>query len=257
MISIVILTKNEEKNILDCLETVLWADEIIIVDDSSEDRTIEIAKTASHKNLHVLSHDLNEDFASQRNYGLAHAKNEWVMFVDADERVSPELRNEINNFLIEEKLNPLTEGMYFKRVDNIWGKALKHGETANVKLLRLARKQSGVWQGRVHERWEIEGKIGEFDNPLLHFPHQTISEFLHEINFYTTLRAKELHEKKDKASSLNIIGYPTAKFLQNYILRLGALDGIEGLLMAILMSFHSFLVRAKLWTYSGKSYKNY
>jgi glycosyltransferase involved in cell wall biosynthesis len=252
MISVIILTKNEEKNILDCLETVDWADEIIILDDSSEDRTIEIARSQKLKQLKILEQELDGDFAKQRNYALSHAQNEWVLFIDADERVTPELRREINDFIIEEKEKPVFEGMFIKRRDILWGKLLKHGETGHTKLLRLARKNAGVWYGKVHEQWLLEGETSIFDNYLIHYPHQTITEFLGEINFYTSLRAKELLARGEKVSLLKIIAYPKAKFIQNYLFRLGFLDGLEGLVQAILMSFHSFLVRAKLWTYSNR-----
>src|ERR1035437_6486734 len=137
MISVIILSKNEEKNILDCLETVNWADEIIIVDDNSIDRTIEITKNQKLKNLKILTRSLNGDFAKQRNYALSYAQNEWVLFIDADERVTSELRREINDFIIEEKERPLFNGMYIKRKDSLWGKFLNHGETGSIKLLRL------------------------------------------------------------------------------------------------------------------------
>ena len=187
---------------------------------------------------------------------MSYAKNEWVLFIDADERISPKLRQEINDFIIEEKSQPLFNGMYIKRKDIMWGKLLKHGETGNIKLLRLARKDAGAWQGKVHEQWVAEGETDIFENHLVHYPHQTISEFLSEINFYTTIRAKELQSGGEKSSIFKIIFYPKAKFAQNYFLRLGFLDGIEGLVQAILMSFHSFLVRAKLWTYLDKKQLN-
>ena len=252
MISVIILTKNEEENILDCLETVAWADEIIILDDNSEDRTAEIAESLKLKHLKILQKAMEEDFSKQRNYALSRATNEWVLFIDADERVSPKLRQEINDFIIEEKNKPLFNGMYVVRKDFLWGKLLKHGETGKIKLLRLARKKAGAWYGKVHEQWVVEGETDTFENHLIHYPHPTISEFLSEINFYTTIRAKELLEAHEKASVLKIIFYPKAKFIQNYFFRLGFLDGIPGMVQAILMSFHSFLVRAKLRTYSDK-----
>ena len=252
MISVIILTKNEEKNILDCLETVVWADEIIILDDNSEDRTVEIAENQKLKNLKIISRELQEDFAKQRNFALSYAGNEWVLFIDADERVTPELRREINDFIIEEKEKPLFKGMFIKRKDIMWGRLLRHGETGNIKALRLARKGCGTWEGRVHEQWIVEGETETFENHLLHYPHQTVSEFLAEINLYTTIRAKELLASGEKASIFKIIAYPKAKFIQNYFVRFGFLDGLGGLVQAILMSFHSFLVRAKLWIYSNK-----
>lgn len=253
MISVVILTKNEEKNILDCLETVSWADEIIILDDNSDDRTVEIAESLGLKNLRIIKKDLQDDFSRQRNYANQKAKNEWVLFVDADERVVPELRREINDFLIEEKNKPKFNGMYIRRKDILWGKLLEHGETGNVKLLRLAKKTAGEWQGKVHEKWVVKGDTDTFSNYILHYPHPTISEFLSEINFYTTIRASDLYQSGIKTSLFQIIFYPRAKFFVNYFLKLGLLDGLGGLVFAILMSFHSFLVRGKLWLLWEKS----
>lgn len=247
MISVVILTKNEEKNILDCLESILWAGEIIIVDDNSEDRTMEVIKSLSNKKIKIYQKDLNEDFASQRNFALSKTTKKWVLFIDADERVPDQLKEEINTFLIKESKKSNTNGFFIKRRDIIWGKMLRYGETGKIKLLRLAKKDSGIWKGKVHEIWEVEGNLSEMENYLLHFPHQTIDEFLFEINFYTSLRARELYERGVKGSIINIILYPKGKFLQNYIFKLGFLDGIEGFIFSIFMSLHSFLVRGKLW----------
>jgi glycosyltransferase involved in cell wall biosynthesis len=247
MISVAIITKNEEKNILDCLESALWADEIIIVDDNSDDRTIEVIKNLSNKKIKIYSKALDGDFASQRNYALSKATKKWVLFLDADERITNELREEINAFLIENVKSSNLNGFFIKRKDFMWGKELNHGETGGIKLLRFSKKDSGIWKGKVHEVWEVEGNISEMENNLIHFPHQTIDEFLSEINFYTSLRAKELYENKIQGSVKNIILYPKGKFIKNYFIKLGFLDGIEGFLFAIFMSLHSFLVRGKLW----------
>ena len=129
----------------------------------------------------------------------------------------------------------------------MWEKELRHGETANVKFLRLAKRNAGQWEGFVHEEWQVKGQIGQLKNPLLHYPHQTIKEFLADINFYTTLRAEELYQRGIKTRFWQIILYPKAKFMRNYFLKLGFLDGIRGFLIAMMMSFHSFFVRGKLW----------
>ncbi len=240
MISAVVLTKNEEKNIVDCLESLSWCDEVIIVDDNSEDRTAEIAKKMGAK---VFTRNLDNDFSKQRNYGLEKANGDWILFIDADERISKELKEEIK-FKIK---NDKVDSYLIKRVDTIWGRKLKYGENGNIVLLRLARKNNGKWEGKVHEEWKVKGSVGEFKNSILHYPHPTISEFLKEINDYTDIRAKELSEKGIKSDFISILLYPTAKFLKNYFLKLGFLDNIQGLVFAIMMSFHSFLVRGKLW----------
>lgn len=242
MISVIILTKNEEKNIVDCIESLSFCDEIIVIDDYSDDRTVELAKRAK---AHTVSRSLNGDFAAQRNFGLAQAKGEWVLFIDADERVDTSLRDEI----IQSTNHPISQynGFYIKRRDFMWGKELRHGETGSIKLLRLARKSKGKWEGRVHEVWKIQGAIGELQHALLHHPHQTITEFLQEINFYTSLRAQELYEKRVKTYWWSVILYPKAKFFVNYFLKRGFLDGLHGFIFAMMMSFHSFLFRGKLW----------
>ena len=246
MISIAILTKNEEKNILDCVESVLWADEIVIVDDFSDDRTVEVVKNLDQgKKIKIFQKKLENDFSSQRNFALSKTKYDWVLFVDADEIVSSQLRQEINDLLIDksDKIN----GYFIKRQDFMWGKKINHGEVGGIKLLRLAKKNAGDWRGKVHEVWDVEGNLGELENEILHFPHQTVAEFLREISFYTTIRANELFNKKIQTNLFEIIIYPKAKFFVNYFIKLGFLDGLEGLIIAILMSFHSFLVRGKLW----------
>lgn len=241
MITAVVLTKNEEKNIKECLETVKWCDEIVVIDDYSEDKTVEIVEKLGVK---VFRHHLGNDFARQRNFALRQAQGEWVLFIDADERVSAALAAEITNY----KLHITNySGFYFRRNDWFLGRWLNHGETANVKLLRLAKKGTGRWKRRVHETWEIEGRIGELKNPLLHYPHQTISQFLEQINRYTTIDAYQFYKKGKKFSLWQILVYPPAKFIQNYLLKFGFLDGFPGLVMALMMSLHSLITRVKLW----------
>ncbi len=244
MISAVVLTRNEENNIIDCLESLNWCDEIIIVDDFSQDRTIEIIGGLRNKKISVFRRALNKDYSKQRNFGLSKTSYEWVLFVDADERVSPFLRDEI---LKATSTRSKYDAYFMKRRDILWGKELRYGEAGDTDLLRLAKKDKGEWSGCVHEEWEIKGAVGQLNAFLAHYPHQTITEFLREINFYTDIRARELFDRGIKTSWLSIILYPKAKFIQNYFLRLGFLDGIPGLIVAVLMSFHSFLVRSKLW----------
>jgi glycosyltransferase involved in cell wall biosynthesis len=241
-VSVVILTKNEEDNILDCIESLKSFDEIIVIDDYSEDRTEEVIRRINLPSIKYYRRHLDKDFSAQRNFALSKAKNEWVLFVDADERVSANLRKSI-----VELSETDTNGFYIQRRDIIWGRQLKHGETGNIKFLRLGRKDKGKWRGKVHEEWDIKGSVGMLSGELIHYSHPTVREFLAEISFYSTLRAKELFDKRQKVSTLDIILYPKAKFFLNYIVKLGFLDGIPGLVMAVTMSLHSYLVRAKLW----------
>jgi glycosyltransferase involved in cell wall biosynthesis len=250
MISAVVLTKNEEKNIIDCIESLSFCDEVVIIDDFSDDLTVEIAKKAGATVYHKK---LESNFSKQRNFGLEKAKGEWVLFLDADERISNDLKHEIIYKTAKEKT---IDGFFIPRFDFMNGKMLEHGETAHISLLRLAKKGKGMWQGKVHETWEIPSKTAVLDSALLHYPHPTINDFLREINFYSDLRAKELFEKGVTIHWYDLIIYPKAKFIQNYIFRAGFKDGTEGMIMALMMSFYSFLVRGKLWQlWDGKTKK--
>lgn len=238
-VSAVVLTKNAQRDIVPCLQSLSWCDEILVIDDNSIDDTATIVVKHGAR---VLSHPLENDFARQRNFALQKAKNEWVLFVDSDERVTPELRESITKDLV----HPTEDGYYIKRRDFLWGKPLLHGEAGKNTLLRLGKKKAGKWVGNVHEVWDIK-KTKELQGFFFHYPHPILIEFLSEINFYTTIRAQELFEKGVRVHWWDMLIYPKAKFLQNYIFRLGFLDGIRGLVVAILMSFHSFLVRGKIW----------
>ena len=246
MISAIVLTKNEERNIERCIKSISFCSEIIVIDDYSNDKTLDIAKRNRAK---VIKHHLNNNFSSQRNYGITKAKGEWVLFIDADEVVPTDLKKEI---LSATKSNDNTLGFYIKRKDFVFGKEMKYGELSssggfgNSKILRLARKKAGRWDREVHEYWKIDGKTNELKNSILHYSHSDVKSFVSEINFFSTLHALSLRKEGKKSSYLKIIIWPIGKFIYNYFFRLGFLDGREGLFVAIMMSFHSFLAWSKL-----------
>lgn len=240
-ISAVVLTKNSDLSLRQCLKSLDFASEIIIIDDMSQDNTLDIARKYTDK---IHSHSLGNDFSKQRNYGLSVAENDWVLFVDSDEVISKKLKKEIERILKSAK--GIHNGFYVTRLDVMWGKTLEHGDN-KTSILRLGRKAKGKWSGKVHETWEIDGAIGALKNPLFHFPHPTVSEFLKETNFYSGLRAEELFEQKESIGWSSVFAYPAAKFVNLYFLKLGILDGVEGLVSALMMAFYSFQVRSKLW----------
>lgn len=243
-LSTVILTKNEEKTIENTLKSVLFSDEIIVIDNFSNDNTKEIAQKY---NCRTFEHELNENFAAQRNFGFQKAKGEWILFVDADEELSENLQGEIKKTI---KNKSDKDAYYLKRRDFWWGKELKHGEVRNIRekgLIRLVKRDSGSWVGSVHERFITTKSAGEFKGFIDHYPHQSVAEFLSDINFYSTLRAKELFKEHKRVGLFEIVAYPFFKFFLTYFLKRGFLDGPAGFTYAFLMSFHSFLVRAKLY----------
>ncbi len=241
MISCVILTHNSQDSIVEALKSVSWCDERIVIDDESSDQTVVIAKRYKAQ---VFPHSLNNDFAAQRNYGLSLAKGEWVLFLDSDEMVTPELQKDIQD---ECKKIKTADAYYIPRIDRMFGKNLRFGDTGGARFIRLAKKQAGKWEREVHETWDIAGEVKTFTHPLLHSPHPNIKLFLSQINRYTTINARVFYGQGKRATCCAILVYPIAKFLYIYIVQLGFLDGIAGFIMAMMMSFHSFLTRAKLW----------
>jgi glycosyltransferase involved in cell wall biosynthesis len=246
-ISAIIITENEEKNLQRCIESLKFVEEIIIIDDKSKDKTLEIAEKYKAK---IYSRNLNGDFSSQRNFGLEKAKGDWILFIDADEVITPNLRNEI----IQVTADPLNKnnGYFIQRKDILWGKQLNYGEWGKTRLLRLARSKKGKWKRRVHEYWDIKGSVSALHYPLLHNSHENLREFISHINYFSTLHAKANLEEKKRSTIFKIIFWPIFKFIKNWIILLGFLDGSRGFIVALLMSVHSFLSWSKLWLNQNK-----
>jgi len=243
MISAVVLTHNSEKTLKRTLTSVKFCDEILIVDDGSNDNTLGIAKKYTD---HIIHRTLSDNFAKQRNFAMAEAKNEWVLFVDADEEVSHELSDEIKKNINKNDF----VSYYIKRRDHFWGRELHHGEVEEAYkdgFIRLMKKNTGKWVGEVHEEFVTDKPTGQLSFYLDHFPHPTLSEFIAEINRYSTLRSKELLKESYNPSIIEIMFVPIGKFMYTYFLKLGFLDGPPGFVYSFFMSFHSFLTRAKAY----------
>ena len=236
-ISFVVLTKNEEKNIERCLQSIKpLADEILVLDEFSTDKTVEIAKRFDAR---VIQNKNSDDFAAARNLAMEQAKNEWVFLIDSDEEMIGGL----------EGIEVLGVDCYrIRRTDVMWGKELKHGENGLWNEVRFAKKDAGKWEGRVHEVFKTQGSVGQLNDVYLkHYPHQSVAEFLSEINLYSEIRARELCDMRTKSSVWQIMFYPLGKFLLDYVFLLGFLDGTPGFVLSVMMSFYSFLVRSKLY----------
>ncbi|MCL5798223.1 MAG: glycosyltransferase family 2 protein [Patescibacteria group bacterium] len=245
LISAVILTKNDERTIKRCLESLSWCHEIIVVDDYSSDNTLSLVRDFN-KDIRIYKRHIGGDFSSQRNYALEKINTKWVLFVDSDEEIPDELAKEITQNL-KNTINSGIQGYYIMRKDTFAGKLLEHGETGNISFIRLAKKDAGKWYGKVHEVWNIPGKKITLKHNIYHFPHPSVSLFLDEINRYTDIEAYARFKEGRRDGFKEILFFPLGKFLCNYLIKLGFLDGVPGLLVAVMMSFHSFLVRAKLF----------
>jgi glycosyltransferase involved in cell wall biosynthesis len=246
-ISLILLTKNESKNLeknFEWLKSCKAIKEIIVVDDNSTDNTVEIAKKLSSKNrkVQVFNRGLENDFASQRNFAVSKAKYNWIFWLDADEKPGKKLTRFLNHFDTHQYKN-----YSFKRQDIFLKHTLKYGETAYLKFVRLFNKNYGHFTGQVHEIWESDENTKDTKLIIYHYSHQTIKAFIQKINFYTDIRSQEQFSQKVSTNMFQIIFFPIGKFIQNYFFRLGFLDGTPGIIMALCMSFHVFLNKAKLW----------
>jgi glycosyltransferase involved in cell wall biosynthesis len=240
-LSVVIITKNEEKNIRACLETIEWADELIIVDSFSEDKTVEIGKKFTDKIF--LKKFIN--YSEQRNFADEKASNYWILALDADERITKELRGEIIKLINNDK--SYYDGYYISTLDYMFGKFIKHGGWYPQYHIRLYKKEKAKWKNTVHEIPYIQGKISYLKNPILHFSHLKISNFIKKLNHYTSIEAKELYEIGYKPNLFRLIFWPFIVFAYKYIYKLGFLDGIHGIVLSSSLAYYHFARYAKTW----------
>src|SRR3989338_1560975 len=245
MISAIILAKNAEKTIGKTLASIDWVDEVLVVDDESQDNSIQMARDHGAR---VIERKMENDFATQRNFADRQAKGEGILHIDADEEVSEALAGEILKLVQDDmKKNPddnEIHAYHIKRRDVWWGRELKYGEVhkaAHIGFILLYKKGSGVWVGAVHEQFKTDEKTGILSSYLIHRPHPSISSFLKQINKYSSIRADELHLDGCRSNVLKIMFFPPIKFWYNYLLRFGFLEGVEGFIYAFFMAFHTFL----------------
>lgn len=240
-ISVIVPTYNEERNVQECLESVAWADEVIVVDSYSTDRTLDIARR--HGARIIQREYINS--ASQKNWAIPQTRHRWVMVVDADERVTPELRDEIRRHLAE---GPKHSGYVIRRVNHFLGRRINHGGWARDRVLRFWDKTRGRYQEKeVHADVEVDGPVTELDHPLLHITFRSWDSYLGKIDRYTSWGADEYIKKGRRAGVLDFVLRPPARFLKRYVLQLGFLDGIPGLMITGIDSWAVFLKYARIW----------
>lgn len=252
-LSVVVLTKNEEDIIVRCLESVKWADEIIVIDDESGDKTVEIAKRYTDK---IISHPLNNNFSEQRNLGLDRASGEWVLQMDADERVTDGLREAIEAILKSGSENAVYR---FRRSNNFCGRFLASGGEDAHRPQRLLRKGRARFSGgRIHEQLNIDGPIGDIDAVMEHYNFPDVSHYVATQDFYSGIEAAALYEKMglipSKKLRRELTWGPVKLFLKIYFKRKGFKDGMYGLIFAVLSAWRRFLIYAKYWELNKEHY---
>jgi glycosyltransferase involved in cell wall biosynthesis len=226
VLSVIIITKNEAEHISRCLASVSWADEIIVLDSGSNDDTVNLCK-AFTDNVYVTDWP---GFGVQKQRALAKAQGDWVLSIDADEVVTPELKAEIDNALRQERYN----GYEIPRLSSYCGRQMRHGGWWPDYVLRLFRRDCGRFtESAVHERIEVNGEIGRLSTPLLHDAFVNLDEVLHKVNSYSTLGANMLYQRGVRSSLGKAVVKGLWTFIRTYWLKAAFLDGRQGLMLSI------------------------
>jgi glycosyltransferase involved in cell wall biosynthesis len=245
-LTVAIITLNEEANLPRTLHSVRWAGEIVVVDSGSKDATVEIARKFGAR----VFEEPWKGFGAQKNSAIAHASGEWVLSLDADEEVSPELAREIQGLLAGE---PQFTAYRIPRLNHFLGKALRHGGYWPDPKLRLFRRGSARFEERpVHETMRATGPAGQLNAQLLHHCYSTLEEYIEHMNRYSSASAQMLVQSGRADRSLNAFVWnavlnPAATFVYNYIFRLGFLDGREGLAQHLNHSVYIHWKFVKAW----------
>lgn len=241
-LSVITLALNEEHNIVDCLASVKWADEIIVVDSGSADRTVELAK-AFTDNVLVVEW---KGYGAAKNFALDQATGDWILWLDADERVPDELAAEMQ--AVVQADDALFAGYNVARRAYFLGKWIQHCGWYPGRVTRLFRQsKSRFTESNVHEQIVVVGKIGELKNDLLHFTDPNLEHYFQKFNRYTSLAAQDLRAAGKRFSLYDVLVRPSFLFFKMYILKRGFLDGIQGFILCVVSSAYVFTKYAKLW----------
>ncbi|MFP4055617.1 MAG: glycosyltransferase family 2 protein [Candidatus Brocadiia bacterium] len=240
-LTVIVPTFNEEHNIRQCLESARWADDLFVVDSFSTDRTLEIAREYTD---HIVRHEYVNS-ATQKNWAIPQATTDWVMVLDADERITPELQARIQGIL--ERGTPY-DGFAIRRMTIYFGKLIRHCGWHKDYLVRLWRRGKGRYEDlEVHADVVVDGKVGTIREHLLHDTYRSFSHFLEKLDRYTTWGANDLHKRGKKASWANLTVRPLWRFFRMYVLRHGFLDGKRGFMLCSFATMNVLLKYAKLW----------
>ncbi len=240
-LSVILIVQNEEKNLRACLESVTWADEIVVVDGGSTDATVEIAREFTE---HVY---LNPwpGFAAQKQFALDQASREWVLSIDADERIPPELRDEILAVLSAD--SDKFSGYEIPRLSTFLGKFIYHsGWYPGYQLRLFQREKTRLSEVQVHEGFIVDGEIGRLTHHMLHFTHQSLAESFDRLNRYSSLEARDRAGRK-KVRWWDVLTHPAAAFFNKFIALRGYRDGMHGFVLAVVTAMVKMALYLKIW----------
>jgi len=239
-LSVTVITKDEAADIGAALDSVAFADEIVVVDSHSTDDTVAIARRHTDR---VFVRDW-AGYIDQKNYAAAQASHDWILSLDADERVTPALADEIKATLAA----PPAQAYRIPRVTWHFGRWIRTTDWYPDYQLRLYDRRSAQWTGKyVHEAVTVNGTVGQLQNELQHYAYRDIADHLETMDRYTTYAAKQMYESGRRAGLLQVAGHPPLAFLRNYVARGGFRDGVAGFTISAMNSYYVFLKFAKLW----------
>ena len=233
-LSVAIITFNEEDRLEEALKSCRdIADEIVVVDSYSTDKTVDIAAAYGAK----IFKNTFSDYGTQKNVALDKAGHEWVLNLDADERVSPRLRDEIVDLkqLPDEQIN--ADGFLINRKTYYMGRWIKHSGWYPDRKLRLFRKDKSRWHGRIHEGLRLDGSVAKIPGDILHFTYRDMSDHINRLNRYTRMQAEDIVKKKKSLLYLRALLLPGITFTRFYFWKMGILDGLPGLVIALVSSW--------------------
>ena len=248
-VSVIVITKNEAANLADALASVAWADELIVVDAESTDDTVSIARRHT-PHVHVRPWP---GYSAQKNHAASLATHDWILSLDADERVTPALAEEIRAAMARDDAAPdggvtRPRGYRIPRVTFVFDRWLRSTDWYPDWQLRLYDRRAGRWNGRpVHESVTVDGEVEKLHHELQHVGYHGIAHHVDTINRYTTLAANDLAAKGRRASVIDLVVQGPLAFLRNYLLRGGIRDGRVGLVISVMNAYYVVLKHVKLW----------
>jgi glycosyltransferase involved in cell wall biosynthesis len=248
-ITAIIPTLNEEERIQNSLKSAEFADEVIVIDSYSTDRTVEIVKQSNA----ILLQRKFDDFSSQKNYAIDQASNDWILWIDADEVLTQELQDEIKQAI--ENAGELV-GFYIYRIFFFKGKRMRYTGTQNDKLIRVFNRKFCKYEGKVHEKIKAEGKLRTLENRIMHYSYISFDRYIIKLNQHSALKAEELFEKGMLITPFHIIIKPIARFIKHYFVKLGFLDGFYGFIISFALSYGVLVRYIKLWHLKQKHRRN-
>ena len=242
-LSVTIITLNEEQNIRDALESVKWADEIVVVDSGSADRTVEICKEYTDR----VFYNQWPGHIAQKNLAIEKAAHQWILSIDADERVTPELAAEIKEVL----KGPKADAYSVPRHVFYLGRWINHSGWYPDRKIRLFRSDKGRWGGiDPHDTVIVNGEVNCLKGDLIHYSFRDIAHHINTMNSFTTIASKEYVKLGKRFRFRDILFRPFFMFLKSYVLKQGFRDGLPGIIIAVTAGYHVFMKYAKLWELS-------